>query len=989
MYKQLTLALFALLALGGFAATDYYWTGAAGDNNPITPGNWADANGAAMTTMPSTTSCLVFTNTAALELTPSAQIARVDGYRFLGSAAVKIMGTCQHQFGAGGVTNDSGALAYFDYTSSFYNGLADYYAGPGSTLQLWRSVEGGASAVVNKCGPGKMSVCATGTNPGIKDNIHWRISGGTLELNRASYQNAGGSWVASRAVTNMTFEFFGADDPNATVHFTYQNWVLSNDCSIVETDVRGHTHALKGDNTRSLTFCGDWDDTRFSGRFTGGMAVQWNPANGATLTLVGSKSTCAGSLYVDAGVFTLAEGATYPAPWHFRVAQGAQFRIETENSVFAPQANFSVSYTAGQPALYLAKGVCVKCLNAASTFTLNGDTLAPGVYDRHSCDWIAGDGIVVISVGAAEPATTVATWTANGGADTSVLNPANWGAADNTTLPDLTTGSLEATFPTGARATVPEATFVAFKKLTFASGSAFVLAGGGAGALLQLGSGGISIPATAGACTLEVPILLLTNQTWDVGQALTVAESANLTSVRASLTRIGNGDFTVLSASNHLDAVVFNGGDGKPANTFGASNAFGDENGSLSIKSSKQIPGFTGGVFDATVDPDSSVNGTPFAAFLSGETVFNNRFGLTSSSGLNAQEVRVKAGAVVRFRGGISYLGNNNNSAFHAMTDDKYGTAKLYVENVPAEVTRLMLMPLTYAWNFKDSSLDVTRAAIEWHFRVAGNKFARGIIIAQTNATLFSEVPNFMSAPTRTSGTRQREIRFARAGTWDLCGNDQTLDVLFSAQVPGVVTSATDALVHLTDNVISTNLSGSAGYVIADPSIQVNGATQVVESVSFRGGAGLSKEGSLTHYSMGSSTSTGRVVVAAGRLVFTKAGETLSFDDSTHPLDEAGTTFTTTLTATAGSWANASEVAVTGGTLELRHGKVFSKATTVRLSGAGRIDLPNGDRQCVGALYVDGVKQENGVYTSASLPGRIVGSGRVQVGNLGLVMIVR
>ena len=117
-----------------------------------------------------------------------------------------------------------------------------------------------------------------------------------------------------------------------------------------------------------------------------------------------------------------------------------------------------------------------------------------------------------------------------------------------------------------------------------------------------------------------------------------------LGSVRASLTRTGNGDFTVLSGTNHLDALVFSGGDGRQGNTFGANNAFGDENGSLTIKSSKQIPGFTGGVFDATVDPDSAVNGTPFAAFLSGETVFNNRFGLVSGLVCCASPVRKLSG---------------------------------------------------------------------------------------------------------------------------------------------------------------------------------------------------------------------------------------------------------------------------------------------------------------------------------------------------------
>lgn len=47
LYKQSMCVAAALLALGASAVTDYYWTGAAGDNNPITPLNWAGADGTA------------------------------------------------------------------------------------------------------------------------------------------------------------------------------------------------------------------------------------------------------------------------------------------------------------------------------------------------------------------------------------------------------------------------------------------------------------------------------------------------------------------------------------------------------------------------------------------------------------------------------------------------------------------------------------------------------------------------------------------------------------------------------------------------------------------------------------------------------------------------------------------------------------------------------------------------------------------------------
>ena len=67
--------------------------------------------------------------------------------------------------------------------------------------------------------------------------------------------------------------------------------------------------------------------------------------------------------------------------------------------------------------------------------------------------------------------------------------------------------------------------------------------------------------------------------------------------------------------------------------------------------------------------------------------------------------------------------------------------------------------------------------------------------------------------------------------------------------------------------------------------------------------------------------------------------------------------------AEGGSWANAAEVVVAGGTLQLEHGAVFGRETVLRVEGsAGRIALDYAGRMRVGAFFLDGTEQAFGTY---------------------------
>ena len=80
---------------------------------------------------------------------------------------------------------------------------------------------------------------------------------------------------------------------------------------------------------------------------------------------------------------------------------------------------------------------------------------------------------------------------------------------------------------------------------------------------------------------------------------------------------------------------------------------------------------------------------------------------------------------------------------------------------------------------------------------------------------------------------------------------------------------------------------------------------------------------------------------------------------------------------------------VSGGVLELRHGKVFSQETEVELAGTGVIELPAGVVQRVGGLTLDGVRKPSGVYDRVHGGGHLAGDGRLIVGTPGTLLLVR
>ncbi len=106
-------------------------------------------------------------------------------------------------------------------------------------------------------------------------------------------------------------------------------------------------------------------------------------------------------------------------------------------------------------------------------------------------------------------------------------------------------------------------------------------------------------------------------------------------------------------------------------------------------------------------------------------------------------------------------------------------------------------------------------------------------------------------------------------------------------------------------------------------------------------------------------------------------------------IDENDKAEGTTVLRTEGSWRNAASLTISGtGTFVAEHGKAIGRNTEVRFVGTnGRFEVPADVTARCAALYVDGVKQRDGVWTAKTSP-LISGEGSLFVGKTGLIIVV-
>lgn len=222
------------------------------------------------------------------------------------------------------------------------------------------------------------------------------------------------------------------------------------------------------------------------------------------------------------------------------------------------------------------------------------------------------------------------------------------------------------------------------------------------------------------------------------------------------------------------------------------------------------------------------------------------------------------------------------------------------------------------------SRLDVDNTTTTIYMDVTGNScdwsFGGGC-----NATVRFMKPNVFNKDVATS--------FGTGGgiTFELNGNDQRIGTLKS-NIYG--TGSTHVLTSGSPATLTVNQT--------DDELTYG-------DLWFRGALNLKKLGAKALQIRRPCSSTGTVDVTAGTLKFVK-GSTA---------------------AATGSWTKMSELSVSGtGVVQLDHGGVISKATTVRLSDTGKLNLAEGVVQACGYLYRDGATRYEapGTYGSSASP---------------------
>ena len=669
----------------------------------------------------------------------------------------------------------------------------------------------------------------------------------------------------------------------------------------------------------------------FTGDILNPLSFTWAPDTAASefvLSGTTAKISTTKTITVTRGTMRLTGGATFKALGTLALSEGGVFAIDTQPDAFVVN---QLTMASANDRLRLASGV-VMSVTAA---TVNGQVLATGVYDgRGICgtkvDWIEGKGC--LSVGGApvvypqEAETGVPmSWTANGGNDTSIGNGSNWGAAGSTALPDFAAGSLVATFGAGTGAQLDRRAL--FKGLNLAAPGAFAFTTAGSSAQAFLGSGGITTAGSGRTYDWAWPLYLMANQAWTVGATDVLNVNGNIGAINAEQLTL-NGAGTV---------------------NFNASL---DYDGQVNLRA---------GTINLNVDNALGSSATqPIAMDMSAAKIYFNGVTLNrtirntaSTAGNNA--LYVKANTVNVLNGDLDVSpaveGKINwglDSTLRIKGHVKRATTAWFNFNGSGNATHRATLHLDSNTEIVNGSAFSTGSGMNLYFNAPSNQLG-GVWFWFTggNSTLYTTVPYAFA---KTAGGQRSVVKCANANSeWNLCGCDQEL-AQFGAASPFRVTSDTPAMLHL-----------------ATDSIYYSGDYCVTNTAVFKGGAGLSFDGTKYLHFGGVCDSTGTVQVTKGELRLLAAAR----------------------------WQNASAAVVKGGEMRVDSKNAFGKKTAVRFEGtAGTMNLAYTGSMAVKSLSVGGEELPEGVYGSAAsgapnVLDRLTGTGRLRVGQVGLYLLIR
>ena len=713
--------------------------------------------------------------------------------------------------------------------------------------------------------------------------------------------------------------------------------------------------------------------------FSGKVTVVMDAEDSAyAQTSVRRVSDTTGDLIVSNGVFRIGEGASFPGVPRIAVADGGTLEITSEitlamcsvgeitieagGRVAAPASAFAPK----QIALSLEDGAELDLTDGGvlevASLSIGGTVYPVGIYDSGSISAIAG-GKVQIARQVSPDATGI--WIGRG-VSQSTMDVNNWEGG----FP----GAINITFAqAGKRALVGEALMAA--DLIFdtpESIATFEVAADDAAAAKIMMSGDLVMTNTAQDVshvnTLSVPLVVSDNSAWirvdgeknvlEMNGGILGGQNGNV-----SLMRTGTGTLFLNAADSAFQGnVKLTGG-----KTYVKGGALG---------------GTAAAPVSVTVNPNdtgSDPGCSPVDFYFTGGTYDQNYTFIRTGSGLLRSVFQAGSTNVMR-----GFVRSQNNYSFKfeferdSNTTFENGFEQIWVYGYhldsdlhPGAVVKISDKPLMVSYTLASFRycLDEDRCdAAQVVFDATGNFAEDGVYFGGDINVRFDKDFAF----DRTETGKLTSLAFLRlAGeaynekyvVMDLNGHDQRFGNLYTVPVGESDYGWLQAWGHSFGSCITSALPAVL-YVVQEGDL-IN-KPEVPWAATFRGAVSLVKSGTNTLTLAGVNSTTGRLEVAEGRLDF--AGD--------------------------GSWANAREIAVSGGVLALGRNGIISREADVYISG-GSLEIAEGVRQTVRHLYIsDGeggfVRMRQGYYDSGSAGGFVTGGGVLRVrGDGGLTVVVR
>lgn len=531
------------------------------------------------------------------------------------------------------------------------------------------------------------------------------------------------------------------------------------------------------------------------------------------------------------------------------------------------------------------------------------------------------------------------TWTGGAGANTSFAALANWGLTEAAILRGFT-----ATFATGGEtATLAEDTPLAgiIFDQTADGKSGFAVDGT---SKLILGAGGVTsvLPGSDRELSyvLAAPVEIQASQTWTVADnganrktSLTIAGPLSSSADGLTVTKSGAGAVNLCATGSTSTAAI----DIPQAGTVRISgdNAWGGAGSTLTIGTGNAVE-FGGGMFEGDM-----------------KTIIGTSKQITTSEG----STNVFRGSVVLEGAHNWTIGENSLMEFHKpLTCGGWSTGR--GSDLNSSIMRFFGTCTIGSGQWNNLTMD---------YRAANNEIGSEFVLR------YGISRHLLNCEWAWNTDKTCQVWLG--SIIDLCGHNNKVGT-FQMKANGVITNSGEKAIFWT-NVTKSELKEDDSSGMMYP-VYIRG--------DLRGPVSLGKMGpcdlTITNRAVSSS---GDIVVAAGRLAFCPAS----------------------------NWLNAEEVIVTnalptsGAVLEIRQAKTLGKAATVRLGNGGKLRLGVSGvdasfRQTVAWLYIDGVLQPSGYYSADRgdgtpiVPGTtpcssLEGPGVLKcVGNgFGLILIVR